>query len=58
MINKESVTHFSQFTSVKVKQILRKSQAQIWEELRKLMLRQNDGFLIIKTCILSEKILN
>ena len=32
--------------SVKVKKNLRKSQAQFWEKLRKLRLRQNDGFLI------------
>ena len=44
-INKESVTHFSQFTSVKVKKILRKSQVQYTEKLRKLSIRQNDGFL-------------
>ena len=44
-INKESVTHFSQFISVKVKKILRKSQAQLREKLRKLRLRQVRVFL-------------
>ena len=43
-INNESVTQFSQFISVKVKKKLRKSHAQ----LRKLKLKQNDGFLIKK----------
>ena len=45
-INNESVSHFSQFTSVEVKKNLRKSQALFWEKLRKLRLRQKDGFLI------------
>ena len=45
-INNESVTHFSQFIPLKVTKIVRKSQAQFWEKLRKLTLRQNDGFLI------------
>ena len=45
-INKESVTHFSQFLSVKFKKILRKYQAQFREKLRHLRLRRNDGFLI------------
>ena len=49
-IKNESVSHFSQFTSVKVKKNLRKSQAEYCEKLRKLRLRQNDGFLIEKTC--------
>ena len=49
-INKESVTHCSQFISVKVKKILRKSQARFQEKLKKLRLRINDGFLIKKTC--------
>ena len=49
-INNESVNHFSQFISVKVKKNLRKSQAQFREKLRKLRLRRNDGFLI-KTCM-------
>ena len=48
-INKESVSHYSQFTSVEVKTNWRKSQAQFWEKLRKLRLKQNDGFLIKKT---------
>ena len=47
-INKESVDHFSQFISEKVKKNLRKCQAQFREKLRKLRLRQNDGFLIKK----------
>ena len=45
-INNESVKNFSQFISEKVKKNLRKSQAQFQEKLRKLRLRQNDGFLI------------
>jgi len=45
-ISNKSVNHFSQFISVKVKKNLRKSQAQFWEKLRKLRLRQNNGFLI------------
>ena len=45
-VNNESVNHFSQFISVKVKKNLRKSQAQFRGKLRKLRLRQNDGFLI------------
>ena len=44
-INSESVYHSSQFISVKVKKNLRKSQDQFREKLRKLRLRQNDGFL-------------
>ena len=44
-INNESVIHFRQFISVKVKKILRKSQAQFRKKLRKLKLRKNDGFL-------------
>ena len=47
-INNKSVNHFSQFISLKVKKNLRKSQAQFREKLRKLRLRQNDGFLIKK----------
>ena len=47
-INNESVTHFSQFISVKVNKNLRKSQAQFREKLRKLRLRQNNDFLIKK----------
>ena len=45
-IIKELVTCFSQLFSAKVKKILRKHQAQFRENLRKLKLRQNDGFLI------------
>ena len=51
-INKESVTHFSQRISVEVIKMLRKSQAQFREKLRKLRLRQNDGFLISKKRVL------
>ena len=47
-VPEESATHFSQFISVKVKKISSKSQAQFCEKLRKLKLRQNDGFLIKK----------
>ena len=47
-INNESVSHFSQFISVKVKKNLRRSQVKLWERLRELKLRQNDGFLIKK----------
>ena len=43
--------YFSQFISAKVKKILRKSEVQFWEKLRKLRYRQNNGFLIKKTCI-------
>ena len=49
MVNKESVTHFSQFISVKAKTMLGKYQAQFREKLRKLRLKQNDGFPI-KNC--------
>ena len=53
IINNESVNHFGQFISVKVKNNLRKSEAQFREKLRKLRLRQNDGFLIknVRSCI-------
>ena len=44
-INKESVTHCSQFISVKAKKIVRKSEAQFQEKLRELRLRKNDSFL-------------
>ena len=44
-INNESVNHFSQLFSVKVKKNVRESQAQFREKLMKLRLRQNDGFL-------------
>ena len=47
----ESVNHSSQFISVKVKKNLRKSQARFREMLRKLRLRQNNDFLMKKTCI-------
>jgi len=43
--NNESVHHFSQFTSVKVKKNSRKSQAQFREKSRKLRIRQNNDFL-------------
>ena len=43
-----SVNHFGQFILVKVKKDFRKSQAQFGEKLRKLRLRQNDGFLMEK----------
>ena len=49
-INNESVNHFSQFVSVTVKKKLRKFYAQFREKLRKLRLRQNNYFLIKKTC--------
>ena len=45
-INNGSLTNFSQSISVKVKKHLRTSQTQFREKLRKLRLRQNDGFLI------------
>ena len=44
-VNNESLNHFSQFISVKAKRNLRKSQALFREKLRKLRLRQNNGFL-------------
>ena len=47
----DSLHHSSQFISVKVKKHLRKSQAQCWEKLRKLSLRQNNDCLIEKMCI-------
>ena len=47
--NSKNVTHFSHFISEKGKQNLRRSQFQ--EKLRKLRLRQNDGFLIKKPCM-------
>ena len=49
-INNESVNYFSQFISIKVKKNLRKSQAQFQEKLRKLRVRQNDGFFYKKPC--------
>ena len=45
-IGKGRVSHFSQFVLVKVRKILRKFQAQLRETLRRLKLRENDGFLI------------
>ena len=48
-INNESLSHFSQFITVKVKKNLRKSQAQFREKLRKLRLSQNCG-LLTKPC--------
>ena len=51
-INNESVAHFSKFISVKVKKNLRKSQSPFRVKLRKLRLRQNDRFLIIKKRVL------
>ena len=51
-INNESVNHFSKFITIKVKNILRKCQAQIRERLRKLRLMQNYGFLIKKRVML------
>ena len=54
--NNEIVNHFSQFISVKVKKNLRKFKAQVGEKLRTLQLRQNDGFLIKKSCTLKIKI--
>ena len=44
-ISNKCVTHFSQFISEKVKKSLRTFQSQFWEKLRKLRLRQNNGFL-------------
>ena len=54
-INNKSVSHFSQFISVEVKKNLTKSQAQFREKLRKLRLRQNDGFLIKNVYTLFDK---
>ena len=48
--NKYRVACFHQFVPAKVKKILRKSQPQIREKLRKLSLRKNSVFLIKKTC--------
>ena len=47
-VTNECLTYFSQFISGKVKQYLKKAQAQFREKLRKLRLRKNDGFLIKK----------
>ena len=48
-INNESVTHFNQFISVKVKKNLRKSQPRFREKTRTSRLRKNGGFPITKT---------
>ena len=45
-INNESVSQFSQFISVKVKENVRKCQAQFRGKLGELRLRENNGFLI------------
>ena len=44
-INNESVSHFSQLISVKVKKNVGNFQAQFREKVRKLRPRQNNGFL-------------
>ena len=49
-INNKSVNHSSPFISVKVSKKLRQFQAQLWEKLRKLRLRQNE-FSYKKMCI-------
>ena len=58
-INKEIVTHFSKCISAKATKILRKSQAQLWEKLRKL--RRGSGktmyFLLKTTCTSTKKII-
>ena len=54
-MNKESVTHFGLFILVNIKKILRYSQAQFREKLRKLRLRQSDCFLIKKRVSNSER---
>ena len=48
MISKDSVARFSQFTPEKFKTILRKSQFQFREKLRKLRRRQKSSFLLYK----------
>ena len=55
-MKKDNVTYFSQFISVKVKEILRQSQAQYREKLRKLRFRDNDGFFYKKKCKLLSSI--
>jgi len=45
------VTDFRKYILVQVKEILRKSQAQFWKQLRKLRLRQNDAFPKKQTCM-------
>ena len=53
-VNNECLIHFKQSISIKVKKNLRKSLVRFREKLGKLRIRQNDGFLIIKsTCICS-----
>ena len=47
-MSKESLAHFSQFISVKVNKILRTSQAQYQEKLRRLRVRQNQCILMKK----------
>ena len=47
-IDNDIVSHFSQFILVSVKKNLRQFQAQFREKLRKLRLRQNNGFFIKK----------
>ena len=47
-ISKEIVAHLSQFISVKLNKILRKSKVQCQKKLRKLRLKQNDHFLVKK----------
>ena len=42
------VAYFSQHISVKVKKILRKSEPQFWEKVRKLRLRHKVVFLYQK----------
>ena len=49
--------HFNQFVLGEVKKNLRKSEAQFGEKLRKLRLRQNNGFLIKKSCSIPVKLL-
>ena len=53
-IKSESVKNFNHFNCTKVKKNLRKSQVQFGETLRKLRLRQNDGFLI-KNLVIDNK---
>ena len=53
-IKNESVNHFSQFISVTVRKNLRKSQAQFREKLRKMRLRQNNGYLTKKNVYLAK----
>ena len=48
-IDKETVTHLSQFILVELKKSLRKSQTQLREKLRNLRLRQDDS--LEKKCL-------